>query len=100
MSAGGGAGTTAQDILVAHEFPVVLAQRAGSSAVAGVWRVGAACPLPDIAKHLLEDRHLACLACQAASLSRSGNRMKQFGLHKIAFDWRTQRRTLPLEFGR
>src|SRR5215831_3450168 len=49
---GGGAGTTAQDVLVAHEFAVVLAERSGSGAVAGVRRVGAARPFPNVAEHL------------------------------------------------
>ena len=54
MNAGCRAGTTAQDILVAHEFAVVLAKRAGSSAVAGVGRVGAARPFPNVAEHLVK----------------------------------------------
>ncbi len=48
------AGTTAQDVLVAHEFAVVLAKCAGSSAVAGVGRVGAARPFPNVAEHLVK----------------------------------------------
>ena len=52
MNAGCRAGPTAQDVLVAHEFAVVLAKRAGTGAVAGVRRVGAACPFSDVAEHL------------------------------------------------
>ena len=52
MSAGCGAGTTAQNVLVAHKFAVVLAKRAGSSAVAGVGRVSAARPFPNVAENL------------------------------------------------
>ena len=54
MSAGCRTGTAAQDVLIAHEFAVVLAKRAGSSAVAGIGRVGAARPFPNVAEHLLK----------------------------------------------
>src|SRR4029077_1279480 len=48
------AGTAAQNILVAHKFAVVLAKRAGSSAVAGIRRVPAARPFPNVSEHLLK----------------------------------------------
>ena len=49
-----GAGTAAQDVLVAHEFAVVFAERAGAGAIAGVGRVGAARPFPNVAEHLVK----------------------------------------------
>src|SRR5689334_2898328 len=51
---GCGAGAAAQDHLVAHELGVVLAQGALEWAEAGIGRVGAAGPLPDIAEELLD----------------------------------------------
>ena len=54
VRARGGTGTTAQDVLVAHEFAVVLAERAWLGAVAGVRRIGAACPFPNVAEHLVK----------------------------------------------
>ena len=60
MSAGRGAGTTAQNVLIAHEFAVVLAQCAGSSAVAGIRRVSATRPFPNIPKHLVKKLTFLC----------------------------------------
>ena len=51
-----GAGAAAQHELVAHELAVVLAERAGGRPVAGVGRVGALRPLPDVAEQLRERR--------------------------------------------
>ena len=91
VSARGGAGTTAQDVLVAHEFAVVLAKRAGSGAITRVWRVGAARPFPNVAEHLNQ------LSIVLRSFCRAGDRMKQFGFDEIALDWTTQRCALPFE---
>ena len=54
VTARGGAGTAAQNVLIAHELAVVFAQRAWGCAIAGIWRIGAARPFPDIAKHLVK----------------------------------------------
>ena len=54
VTARGGAGTTAQNVLVAHELAVVLAERARRGTIAGVGRVGAACPFPNVAEHLVK----------------------------------------------
>ena len=96
MSAGCRAGTTAQHVLVAHEFAVVLAQRAGSSAVAGIGRVGAAGPFPNVAEDLVKtfSRFLRCCG------GHYNHRVKDFGLDEIAFDWTTQRRAFPFELNR
>src|SRR4029077_5510389 len=100
MSAGCRAGTTAQDVLVAHEFTVVLAKCAGNSAVAGEGRVGAACPFPNVAEHL--NQVLMLLWSFRWDSGRYSNEgwMKQFSLDEIAFDWTIQRRALPFELSR
>src|SRR5262249_18834624 len=54
VSARGGAGTATQNVLVAHEFPVVLAEGARRSAIARVRGVGAARPFPYVAENLRE----------------------------------------------
>ena len=48
------AGAAAQHQLIAHELAVVLAEGAVRSPVAGVGRVGAAGPFPDVAEELAE----------------------------------------------
>src|SRR5262245_50275775 len=99
-----GAGTAAQDVLVAHEFPVVLAKRAGSGVVAGVRRVGAARPFPNVAEHLYQVSMLLWFfrrdirLCQGSSKSR--HRMQEFAFDEIAFNWTTQRSAFPFELGR
>src|ERR1051325_12049810 len=54
VSAGRRAGTAPQDILVAHEFAVVFAERTRCCAIAGIRRVGAARPFPYIAEYLVK----------------------------------------------
>ena len=54
VSARRGAGTAAQNVLVAHEFAIVFAERAGRGAITGIRGVGAARPFPNVAKHLLK----------------------------------------------
>src|ERR1700678_1552564 len=49
-----GAGASAQHHLVAHEFAVVLTDRAGGRLEPGVGNVRARGPLPDVAEHLHE----------------------------------------------
>src|SRR5207237_5083597 len=48
------AGTAAQDVLVAHEFAVIFAERARCGVIAGIRRVGAARPFPYVAEHLVK----------------------------------------------
>src|SRR5262245_31772657 len=103
MTSRGGAGTAAQDVLVAHEFPVVLAKRAGSSTVAGVGRVGAARPFPNVAEHLNQVSMLLWFGrdirlCQGSGGRR--HRMEEFAFDEIAFNWTTQRSAFPFELGR
>src|SRR4029434_141099 len=54
VTARGGAGTATQNVLVAHELSVVFAEGAGHSAIAGVGRVGAPSPFPNVAEHLMK----------------------------------------------
>src|SRR5215470_11268996 len=54
MPGGSGERRAAQHHLVHHEFAVVLAERAGHRAVAGIGRIGATRPLPDDAEGVLE----------------------------------------------
>src|SRR5262245_31843174 len=89
VRAGGGTGTTAQDVLVAHEFAVVFARRSGSSAVAAVRRVGAARPFPRVAKHLVK--------LQIVSRSRHWLWVKSLVFDKITFDRTIQCSAFPFE---
>src|SRR5215472_12985774 len=100
MRARGGAGTTAQDVLIAHEFAVVLAERARNGAVAGVRRVGAARPFPNVTEYLQQVFVLLEVACRETGRRRQRSGMKQFLFDKIALDWMTYRCALPLEFSR
>lgn len=49
----GGAGTAAQDHLIAHEFAVVFADRSGSSLKAWIGKIGTLRPFPHVAKELV-----------------------------------------------
>src|SRR4051812_31126925 len=83
-----GAGSAAQDHLVAHELSVVFAERALVGLVTGIRKIGGGGPLPGIAEELI-----------AAVRSR----MEIGGLEKIlAVDLRTGAPcgNLPFEFGR
>src|SRR5262245_29379746 len=94
VSTGGGAGTTAQDVLVAHEFAVVFPERSWSGTITGVRRVGAARPFPNVAEHLLKSPAFRRLGFQPIIIGRMPmprSRMKQFRLDEISFDWTTQR---------
>src|SRR5262249_1955031 len=78
VTAGGGAGTAAQDVLVAHEFSVVLAERAGRCSVARVRRICAARPFPNVAEHLVK--------LPIISRSRHRSWVKSFVFDKISLD--------------
>src|SRR5262249_3801757 len=65
----------AENELIAHELAVILAERAGGRPVARVADVGARCPLPDIAKQLVERASII--------RSRDSLRMKMAALKKM-----------------
>src|SRR3954471_23839396 len=83
-----GAGSAAQDHLVAHELPVVFAERALVRLVTGIRKIGGGGPLPGIAEELI---------------AAARPRMKVGRLEKIlAVDLRSGAPcgNLPFEFGR
>src|SRR6266404_10011210 len=90
MTAGSGAGTAPQDVLIAHELAVVFAECARRSAITGVGRISAAGPFPHVAKHLVE----------MSILSRDcrGSRMKLLVLDEVSFDRQITRGIFPFEF--
>src|SRR5215475_9265221 len=47
----------AQHHLVDHELAIVLAKRAWSCAKSRIWRIGAACPLPDDPECVIDQTH-------------------------------------------
>ena len=93
MTAGCGTGTTSQNVLVAHEFAVVLAKCARFSSVSGVGRVGTACPFPNVAEHLVQ----SFSRFVRWDIGRYNNWMEELGIDEIAFDRTTQRRSLPFK---
>src|SRR5437763_1517443 len=62
MAARRHARSATQDELIAHELAVVFAQGPGQWCIARIGDVGAGCPLPDIAEHLVERPGLATRA--------------------------------------
>src|SRR5260370_13458018 len=76
MPAGSGAGTAAQDVLVAHELTVVFAECARRSAITGVGGISAPRPFPDVAKHLM--------AMPILSRDRRGFRLKVISLDQLS----------------
>src|SRR5947207_6655083 len=91
MSARCSAGTTPQDVLVAHELSVVFAERTRSGAITGIRRIGAAGPFPNVAKHLLKVSRLRA--------SRSRLRMEGFVLDEISFDRTISCCVFPFKLG-
>src|SRR5579871_4387614 len=88
-----GTRSATQDHLSAHEFAVVFTQRAGRGLIAGIWKIGACCPLPYIAKQL------QWYAAFQRRRSRRG--MKSAVFQKIALDGGNSAcRDFPLELGR
>src|SRR5436309_1567012 len=88
MSTGSGAGTAAQDILVAHELAVVFTNCAGRSTITRVGGIRAPRPFPNVTKHL----------ANLSILSSRCSRMKLLVLDEIAFDRPIKRNTLPFKF--
>src|SRR5438552_16126621 len=87
MSTGSGAGTAAQDILIAHELAVVFTKCAGHSTITRVGGMRAPRPVPNVTKHFA---NLSILSCRCS-------RMKLLVLGEIAFDRTIKRNTFPLK---
>ena len=96
----GRAGAPAQDHLVAHELAVVLADRTGGDAKAGVGRVGAGGPLPDVAEHLREPADLVDRALVGARLHARARKLGRTRRQEVALAGELRRRSLPLGLAR
>src|SRR4051794_12913437 len=81
--------TAPQYHLVGHELAVVLANRAGGLAVAGIGHVGTGRPFPDIAEHLGKPLVL-----------RRRTRMERAVFEHVAGGADVARRDLPLALAR
>src|SRR5438132_12721915 len=88
MSTGSGAGTAAQDILIAHELAVVFTKCAGHSTITRVGGIRAPRPFPNVTKHLAI---LSILSCRCS-------RMKLLVLDEIAFDRPIKRNPFRFKF--
>src|SRR5207249_2259383 len=74
-----------------HKFPVVFAERAGPSAIAGVGEISAARPFPNVAEHLLE---------LVSIISNRGRRMKALPVDEVTVDRNSAAGVFPFELCR